>query len=88
VYALAALRDGAPRAEVAYCFLERPGDPVIRAYGPADAPALTEELAGLAQDLLAGRYPVAANPHRELCGDCPGRSELCSWPEELTLRTA
>ena len=25
VYALAALRDGAPRVEVAYCFLERPG---------------------------------------------------------------
>ena len=31
VYALAALRDGAPRAEVAYCFLERPGEPVTRA---------------------------------------------------------
>ena len=28
VYALAALRDGAPRVEVAYCFLERPAEPV------------------------------------------------------------
>ena len=30
VYALAALRDGAPRVEVAYCFLERPAEPVTR----------------------------------------------------------
>ena len=36
VYALAALRDGAPRAEVAYCFLERPGEPVTRAFTAAD----------------------------------------------------
>ena len=35
VYALAALRDGAPRVEVAYCFLERPGEPVIaRVHAP------------------------------------------------------
>ena len=25
-------------------------------------------------------------PHRELCGDCPGRKSLCSWPEAVTLR--
>jgi ATP-dependent helicase/nuclease subunit A len=86
VYALAALRDGAPRAEVAYCFLEQPGEPVIAEYTAADEPALTERLAGLAEDLLAGRYPVTPTPHRELCGDCPGRSALCSWSEEMTLR--
>ena len=32
VYALAALRDGAPRVEVAYCFLERPAEPVTRSF--------------------------------------------------------
>jgi hypothetical protein len=86
VYALAALRDGAPRAEVAYCFLERPGEPVTMAFGAADAPALSERLAGLARGVMEGRYPVAEVPHRDLCGDCPGRAALCSWGEEVTLR--
>jgi len=86
VYALAALRDGAPRAEVAYCFLERPGEPVTRAFTAADATALTEHLAGLARGVIAGEYPVAAVPHRELCGDCPGRAAMCSWSEDMTLR--
>ena len=34
----------------------------------------------------AGPSPRA--PHRELCGDCPGRRALCSWPEAMTLRPA
>ena len=78
VYALAALRDGAPTVEVAYCFLERPAEPVVATF--TDAPALAEHLAGLAAGLLDGRYPVTATPHRDLCGDCPGRSAMCSWP--------
>ncbi len=86
VYALAALRDGAPRVEVAYCFLERPAEPVARTFTAADEPALAEQLAGLARGVLEGRYEVTATPHRDLCGDCPGRSALCSWPEEVTLR--
>ena len=83
VYALAALRDGVPRAEVAYCFLERPDEPVIETF--TDPNALTERLAGLAADLLAGRFPVTDAPHRELCGDCPGRAAMCSWPQAATL---
>jgi ATP-dependent helicase/nuclease subunit A len=86
VYALAALRDGAPRAEVAYCFLERPSEPVTTAFTAADAPALAEQLARLAENLLDGRYPVTDTPHRELCGDCPGRTAMCSWPQSVTLR--
>ena len=86
VYALAALRDGAPRVEVAHCFLERPGEPVTRAFTAADEPALAERLAGLAEGVLEGRYEVTEAPHRELCGDCPGRAALCSWGEEMTLR--
>ena len=86
VYALAALRDGAPRVEVAYCFLERPAEPVTRAFTAADEPALSERLAGLARGVLDGRYEVTEAPHRDLCADCPGRAALCSWPEEMTLR--
>ena len=86
VYALAALRGGAPRVEVAYAFLERPQEPVAERFEAADADGLEDELRGLAAGLLAGEYPVAAVPHRELCLTCPGRRALCSYEEELTLR--
>jgi hypothetical protein len=86
VYALAALRDGAPRVEVAYCFLDRPAEPVTRVFTAADEPALSERLAGLARGVLEGRYDVTETPHRDLCADCPGRAALCSWGEDMTLR--
>ncbi|HEV2776353.1 MAG TPA: PD-(D/E)XK nuclease family protein, partial [Solirubrobacteraceae bacterium] len=86
VYALAALRGGAPRVEVAYAFLERPAQPVAERFEAADADRLEAELRGLAAGLLAGEYPVAAVPHRELCLTCPGRRALCSYDEEMTLR--
>jgi ATP-dependent exoDNAse (exonuclease V) beta subunit len=85
VYALAALRGGAARAEIAYAFLERPGEPVATRYDTADADRLEDELLELAAGMLAGEYPVTANPHRGLCESCPGRRALCSWPEEVTL---
>ena len=86
VYALAALRDGAPRAEVAYCFLERPGEPVTRAFTAADATALTEHLAGAGarrdRGRLSGRRGAAPRAVRRL----PGPGALCSWSEDMTLR--
>jgi hypothetical protein len=88
VYALAALQDGAPGVEVAYALLERPGEPVSASFTQADAPALAEALRGLAEGVLAERWPVAERPHRDLCGECPGRATLCSWPERTTLRSA
>ncbi|MGI9098242.1 MAG: UvrD-helicase domain-containing protein [Solirubrobacteraceae bacterium] len=86
VYALAALRGGAARVEVAYAFLERPREPVSERFEPADAERLEAELLALAAGMLAGEYPVTDHPHRELCLTCPGRRALCSHPEELTLR--
>jgi ATP-dependent helicase/nuclease subunit A len=88
VYGLAALDAGAPRVEVAYCLLERPAEPVVASFVPADAPALADHLLELASGVLAERWPVAAHPNRDLCGDCPGRRALCSWPEAMTLRPA
>ncbi len=85
VYALAALRSGADRAEVAYCFLERPDDPVTSTYTAADAPALEEELRVLTGGVTEGRFEPTAEPHRGLCADCPGRPALCSWDEDRTL---
>jgi ATP-dependent helicase/nuclease subunit A len=88
VYALAALADGAPHVDIAYCFLERPGEPVVRGFAAADAGALAEQVVGLARGVLDERYPVTDTPHRELCGDCPGRAALCSHPESRTLAPA
>ena len=87
VYALAALRGGAARLEVAYAFLERPGEPVSERFEAADADRLERQLRSLAGGLLAGEYPVAAVPHRGLCLTCPGRRALCSYDEALTLRS-
>jgi hypothetical protein len=36
--------------------------------------------------VLSEAWPVTERPHRELCGECPGRKSLCSWPEAVTLR--
>ena len=88
VYALAALRSGAARVEVAYCLLERPAEPVAASFGAADVAVLESELLRLAAGVLDEQWPVAERPHRELCGDCPGRDALCSWPESMTLRPA
>ena len=88
VYALAALNDGAPGVEVAYALLERPDEPVTATFTQDDVPALADALLGLAGGVLAERWPVAERPHRELCGECPGRATLCSWPERATLRPA
>ncbi|MDX6690391.1 MAG: ATP-dependent helicase/nuclease subunit [Solirubrobacteraceae bacterium] len=86
VYALAALRAGAARVEVAYAFLERPQDPVVTRFAAEDADRLEAELLAIAAGPLAGQYPVSDAPHRDLCLTCPGRRALCSHPEELTLR--
>src|SRR5215207_3909021 len=88
VYALAGLRAGAERVEVAYCFLERPEQPEVAAYAAADAGRLEAELLGLAAGVVESRFEPAAEPHLELCGTCPGRAALCSWDEEFTLRSA
>jgi RecB family exonuclease len=88
VYALAALRDGAPRVEVAYCLLDhRPEEPITAVYTQAQAPDLADEINRLATGILTHDYPVTPTPHRELCGECPGRTALCSYTEAETLRS-
>jgi ATP-dependent exoDNAse (exonuclease V) beta subunit len=86
VYALAALRAGAPRVEVAHVFLERPEEPASAVYESAEASAVEAQLVKLASGIVAGRFEPADEPHAGLCADCPGRAALCSHEEELTLR--
>lgn len=86
VYALAALRAGAERVEVAHCFLERPDEPATAVFEAADADRLEAELLALARGIVEGRFEPSAAPHYALCADCPGRAALCVHTEELTLR--
>ncbi|MFL5779781.1 MAG: UvrD-helicase domain-containing protein [Thermoleophilaceae bacterium] len=86
VYALAALRSGAPRVDVAYSFLEAPGSPVTATFEAADAEELEERLLALAAGVIGGEFAPTAEPHRELCLTCPGRAALCSWGPDRTLR--
>jgi ATP-dependent exoDNAse (exonuclease V) beta subunit len=72
IYALAALRSGAPAVEVVHCFL----------------PRLEQELLALAGGVIDGRFVPTDHPHRELCATCPGLEALCSWPKERTLAPA
>ena len=85
-YALAALAEGAPSAEVVYAFLERPAEPIATLYDRTDLPRLTQELQALAEGALTGDFRVAEEPHIGVCAGCPGRSALCVHPEELTGR--
>jgi ATP-dependent exoDNAse (exonuclease V) beta subunit len=86
VYGLAALRDGADEVEVVHSFLERPDDPVSVTFSAARATSLESELAALARGILDEDFEVTADPHRDLCLDCPARRALCSWDETMTLR--
>jgi hypothetical protein len=85
VYALAGLRSGARRVEVVHCFLEEPERLAAAAFEAADAARLEAELLELARGVVEGSFEPAAEPHYELCADCPGRTGLCSWSEERTL---
>ena len=86
VYAIAALHTGAEAVEVIHCFLEAPGSPVSAHFTRAELPQLRERLRARAAGVVAGRFPVAPDPHRRLCDGCPARGGLCSWPVQLTRR--
>lgn len=88
VYALAGLRSGAARVEVAYVFLERPQSPVTTVFQPSDAAGLEARLLELASGIAQGRFEPSQHPCRELCADCPGQPGLCVWEPERTLAPA
>jgi RecB family exonuclease len=87
IYALAVLRDGAPRVEIVHWFLERREGWVAKTYGAADRSALEDRLAGLIARARSSAisFSVSEHPHRGLCESCPGRARLCSWSEADTM---
>jgi ATP-dependent helicase/nuclease subunit A len=88
IYALAALRTGAPQVEVAHVFLEAPERPVSASFSRGDLGRLERELTALAKPLLAGSYPVCEQPHLTVCHGCPAAGGLCPHPPALTRRAA
>jgi ATP-dependent exoDNAse (exonuclease V) beta subunit len=88
IYALAALRAGAEEVEVVHVFLEAPDELVAATCTREQTPELEQQLAGLAEGVLRGRFEVTDTPQREICGGCPAEGGLCSWPLELTRRDA
>jgi ATP-dependent exoDNAse (exonuclease V) beta subunit len=86
IYALAALKLGAPVVEVVHLFLEAPEDPVTAEFSAGDIPALEAELAKRVAGVVAGEFRVTDAPGRRVCDGCPAQGGLCSHPLELTTR--
>jgi RecB family exonuclease len=76
-YALAALRSGAPAAEIAYAFLEDAAAVAVRRFSAADVPVLEAELRTAIDAIRAGRFPARPGPH---CRECPALDLLCAGP--------
>ncbi len=76
-YALAALRSGAPAAEVAYAFLEDAEAVAVRRFSADDVPRLEAELRTAIDAIRAGRFPARPGPH---CRECPALDLLCAGP--------
>lgn len=85
LYALAVLRDGAPKVDVVHWFLQRQQGWVLEGYVAGDRHELEARLAARVRDASGRGFTVSDQPHRGLCETCPGRARLCSWSEAETL---
>jgi ATP-dependent exoDNAse (exonuclease V) beta subunit len=83
-YALATLRDGARAVEVVHWYLHRPGEPVAARFTAAQLGELEALLGDRVRTARQRGFLVSQAPHRRLCGTCPGRAGLCSWPQSVT----
>jgi ATP-dependent helicase/nuclease subunit A len=84
-YALAALRDGAAVVEVVHWYLHRPQEPVAVRFAASQLDDLDARLGNRVRAARERGFAVSDAPHRRLCGSCPGRGGLCSWPQSATL---
>ncbi|MFI5037989.1 MAG: PD-(D/E)XK nuclease family protein, partial [Solirubrobacterales bacterium] len=86
LYALAVLRDGAPKVEVVHWFLQRQPGWVGASHAASERGELEERLAARVRRARERGFSVSDQPHRGLCETCPGRAGLCSWSDAETLR--
>jgi ATP-dependent helicase/nuclease subunit A len=85
IYALAVAEAlGCEEVEVAYVFLERPGEPAVSLLGPAEMTAARASLTKTIARIESGDFPVAPPEQRDwsLCRGCPALRGLCSGPRE------
>jgi ATP-dependent exoDNAse (exonuclease V) beta subunit len=78
VYALACLRDGVEEIEVAYQFLERPGDVVSAHFTASDVEQLEAQLSEAIARIRAGEF--RPTPSEFACSDCPALDLVCAGP--------
>ncbi len=89
VYALACLRAGAERVEVAYQFLEAPEAVVSASYSAADLELLERELRDTIARIREGDF--RPTPSAFACSGCPALNRVCAgpdlgaYPDELPL---
>jgi ATP-dependent helicase/nuclease subunit A len=81
VYALAAFRAGADEVEVAYVFLERPGEPVVSTFERFEMPALEAELTAAIDRIQAVQF--RPTPSEFVCPGCPALDVVCAGPRLL-----
>jgi len=74
VYRLAALKAGAPAAQMDFVFLESPAEPVSMRSEQADATLLEAELSDALDGLRRGRFPACRG---EMCSHCEV-AEMCA----------
>jgi ATP-dependent exoDNAse (exonuclease V) beta subunit len=85
IYALAVAESlQTDTVEVAYVFLERPGDPVLTRLGPTEMAAGRDRLTATIARIGRGDFPVAPVDQRDwsLCRGCPALGRLCSGPQD------
>lgn len=86
LYALAVLRDGAPKVDIVHWFLGRADEAVVASFHAGERAALERRLAEHVASARQRGFAVSPSPHRGLCLTCPGRAGLCSWDERATMR--
>jgi ATP-dependent helicase/nuclease subunit A len=74
LYALAALRAGAPAVQMDLLFLEDPSEPVTVRYTREDMPGLERDLLGSVTELRQGSFPRNVS---EACERC-GAAQICA----------
>lgn len=77
LYGLAALRAGAPRAELAWVFTDALDDPQTRHVVPADIPVLEAEVRDALAGLAAPERPPGFTRLMPHCSGCPGLRGSC-----------
>ncbi|HEV3408016.1 MAG TPA: PD-(D/E)XK nuclease family protein [Gaiellaceae bacterium] len=78
VYALAAFRAGAREVEVAYVFLERPEDVVVKTFTGDDLPELEAALSDAIATIQRGDF--RPTPSDFACPGCPALDVVCAGP--------